>query len=239
MTELLLVGNFRVELEYKRVKTMRLTLYPPASGVLSAPGRPLPAEGRIRVSAPPHTSRQLIQDFVISKAAWIEKQRARFRRNPSPPGDDGICCVWGRPYRLELTERPARPRIALGEGRVLMSVRPGDDQEQRQKALDRWYRALCKEAATRITRFWEPRIGVTVQRIFYRKMKTHWGSCNYLNRTIRLNTELAKKAPECLEYVILHEMVHLLEPSHNRNFYRLMDRYLPSWKTVQLTLNLP
>ncbi|MDR2136470.1 MAG: M48 family metallopeptidase [Treponema sp.] len=231
MTELLLVGDFRVEVEYKRVKTLRLTLYPPAPGDPAA----LPGGGRIRVSAPPHTPRQLIQNFVVSKAAWIEKHRARFRGNPSRPPDSGTCYVWGR--RLELTERQGRPRIVVADGRVLMFVRPGDDDGRREKILDKWYRGICKEAADRVTRFWESRVGVTVQRIYYRKMKTHWGSCNYVKKTIRLNTELAKKAPECLEYVVLHELIHLLEPSHNQNFYRLMDRYLPSWKTIRRKMN--
>ncbi|MDR0731609.1 MAG: M48 family metallopeptidase [Treponema sp.] len=235
MAELLLVGNFRVEIEYKRVKTLRLTLYPPEPGAPAA----LPGLGHIRVSAPPHTPRQLIQNFVISKTAWIEKHRARFHGNlrATRPCDNETCYVWGLPHRLELTERQGRPRIVLAEGRILMSVRPGSTYEQRQKFLDRWYRDRCKEAAIRVTKFWEPRIGVTVQMIYYRKMKSHWGSCNYVKKTIRLNTELAKKAPECLEYVVLHEMLHMLEPSHNRNFYRLMDHYLPSWKAIRKKMN--
>ncbi|MDR0670353.1 MAG: M48 family metallopeptidase [Treponema sp.] len=235
MTELLLVGNFRVEVEYKRVKNLRLTLYPPGPGALGIPS----GEGRIHVSAPPDTPRPRIQDFVISKTAWIEKHRARFRGN-SPAArllNGEICYVWGLPHRLELGERPGRPGITIANGRMIMSVRPGDGYEQRQKLLDRWYCGICNEAALRVIKFWEPRAGVTVRKVYYRKMKTHWGSCNYVKKTIRLNTELAKQAPECLEYVVLHEMIHMLEPSHNRNFYRLMDRYLPSWKAIRKKMN--
>jgi predicted metal-dependent hydrolase len=237
MTELLLIGKFSVEVEYKRVKTLRLTLYPPKPGIPAA--GTLPGEGQIRVSAPPRTPRQSIQDFVLSKAAWIEKHRARFRGNPPAARliNNEICYVWGLPHRLELTERRGRPNIAVAEGRMLMSVRPGDGYEQRRKLLDRWYRNACEEAAVRVTRFWEPRVGVVVQRLYYRKMKTCWGSCNYVKKTIRLNTELAKKAPECLEYVVLHELIHMLEPSHNRNFYRLMDQYLPSWRMIRKKMN--
>jgi predicted metal-dependent hydrolase len=231
MTELLQVGDYRIEVEYRQVKTLRMTIYPPRAG---APGE------RIRVSAPLHTPRQFIQNFVASKAAWIEKHRARFRGNPGnpgPPEDRGIFYVWGLPHRLELAERQGRPRIGAGEGRLLMSVRPGDGPGARQKLLDRWYLGLLKEEASRLVPLWAARIGVSVQRIYYRKMKSHWGSCNYTKKTIRLNTELAKRSPRCLEYVILHELIHILEPSHNRNFYRLMDKHLPGWKLIRKQMN--
>jgi predicted metal-dependent hydrolase len=222
-----------VEVEYKEVKTLRMTIYPPGM-----PGSP---EGeRIRIVAPVRTSLRFIQDFVVSKGAWIEKHRARFRGNPAAPSllrEGEIVRVWGLSCRLELAERQGRPRIETGEGRVLMFLRPGDGLEERRKLLDRWYRKVLKEAASRLVPRWADRIGVTVQRIYYRKMKSHWGSCNYTKKTIRLNTELAKKSPQCLEYVILHELVHILEPSHNRNFYRLMDKYLPAWKTIRKQMN--
>jgi predicted metal-dependent hydrolase len=233
MTELLQVGNYQIEVEYRQVKTLRMTIYPPRAG-------DSPPEGRIRVSAPLHTSRQFIQDFVASKTGWIEKHRVRFRRSPAgsgPPRDRELFYVWGSPHRLELIERQGRPKLEAGEGRLRMFVRPGDGLEARRKLLDRWYHRLLKEAASRLVPLWAARLGVSVQRIYYRKMKSHWGSCNYTRKTIRLNTELAKKAPQCLEYVILHELVHILEPSHNLNFYRLMDKHLPSWKDIRKQMN--
>jgi predicted metal-dependent hydrolase len=237
--ELLMVRDFRVEVEYKRIKTLRMTLYPPAAGAFSGNGD-VSAGGRIHVSAPLATSRQFIQNFVIAKAAWIERHQARFRRNSPGLGElrnDELCYVWGLPHRLELVERRGRPRILAEGGRLCMVVRPGASYEQRRCFLDKWYRGICEEAAARITKLWEARVGVTVNRIYYRKMKSHWGSCNYINHTIRLNTELAKKSPECLDYVILHEIIHLLEPAHNRNFYRLMDRYLPAWRAIRTKMN--
>jgi predicted metal-dependent hydrolase len=233
VTELLQVGNYQIEVEYRQVKTLRMTIYPPGAG-------DSPPEGRIRVSAPLCTSRQFIQKFAASKADWIEKHRARFRKNPAGSGlprDRELFYIWGRPYRLELIERQGRPRIDAGGGRMLMFVRPGDGLEARRKLLDRWYRRLLKEAASRLVPPWAARIGVSVQRIYYRKMKSRWGSCNYTKKTIRLNTELAKRPPQCLEYVILHELVHILEPSHNRNFYQLMDKHLPAWKIIRRQMN--
>jgi predicted metal-dependent hydrolase len=228
-TELLRVGDYQIEVEYRQVKTLRMTIYPPRA--------PAPGE-RIRVSAPLRTPRQFIVNFVASKTAWIEKHRARFRRNPALPGPpEGRELVWGLPCRLELVERQGRPKIEAAEGRLRISIRPGDGPEARQKLLDRWYRRQLKEAASRLVPLWAARIGVSVQRIYYRKMKSHWGSCNYTKKTIRLNTELAKRQPQCLEYVILHELVHILEPSHNRNFYRLMDTYLPAWKLIRKQMN--
>ncbi|MDR0400255.1 MAG: M48 family metallopeptidase [Treponema sp.] len=228
--ELWRVGQLRVEVEYKQVKTLRMTLYPP--------GTPGAAGERIHISAPLNTPRQIIQDFVVSRTAWIEKHRARFRgRGAALPEEGEIFHVWGIPHRLELAERPGRPRITLKEGRMLLLVPPGGGVEARQKVLDRWYRGVLKEAAVRLVPPLAARVGVAVRRIFYRKMKTHWGSCNYTRQSIRLNTELAKKPLQCLEYVILHELIHILEPSHNRNFYRLMDRHLPGWKLIRRRMN--
>jgi predicted metal-dependent hydrolase len=230
ITELLQVGNYRVEVEYRQVKNLRMTIYPPKA----------PSGERIRVSAPLHTPRLYIHNFVASKTAWIEKHRARFRGNPGipgPPADRGILYVWGVPHRLELVERQGRPKIETAGGRMRIFIRPGDGPEARQKLLDRWYHRQTKEAASPAVLRWAARIGVGVQRIYYRKMRSHWGSCNYIKKTIRLNTELAKRQPQCLDYVILHELVHILEPSHNRNFYRLMDKYLPAWKQIRKQMN--
>ncbi|MDR1971599.1 MAG: M48 family metallopeptidase [Treponema sp.] len=231
--ELLLVGNFRVEVEYGPVKTLRMTIYPPA-----AP--PAPPGERIRIRAPLHTPRRFIEEFVASKAAWIEKHRARFRRSPQAPRllrDREVQYVWGLPHSLELVERQGRPKIEIREDRMLMFIRPGDNLEAREKILDRWYRKIFKEAVSRLAPVWAARIGVEVRQIYYRKMKSHWGSCNFTKKTIRLNTELAKKPLPCLEYVLVHELVHILEPSHNRNFYRLMDSRLPDWKIIRTKMN--
>ena len=116
-------------------------------------------------------------------------------------------------------------------------MRPGASEEKKQATVDEWYRAQIKQAAPTLIAKWEPPIGVTVGRIFVQKMKTKWGSCNPEARSIRLNSELAKKPPECLEYILVHEMVHFLVRNHDDRFNALMDRYLPSWRQIRRTLN--
>ena len=215
-----------VTVEYRRVKNLRMTVYPP--------------DGRLRVTAPVGTPAETIRDFIRSKEGWIEGHREKYRRNAAAKNrfqDREIHFVWGVPYRLELVERQGRPKVALEGGIMRLFIPFGETRAKKQEILDRWYRKLAGEAAPPLVKKWEPLIGMGVKKIFYRKMKSHWGSCNCAGRTIRLNTELAKKPPECLEYVVVHEMIHLLEPAHNRNFYTLMNRFMPSWKIIRKKMN--
>jgi predicted metal-dependent hydrolase len=118
-----------------------------------------------------------------------------------------------------------------------MSIRPNTTKAKKQVLLDNWYHNVLGEVAPAIIKKWEQVIGITVKKLYLRKMKSHWGSCNYGKQTIRLNTELVKKPIECLEYVTVHEMLHMLEPHHNQAFYRLMNTYLPSWKIIRKKMN--
>ena len=120
---------------------------------------------------------------------------------------------------------------------MLVRVRAATDEDKRQALLEAWYRERLKEAVPPLLDRWQPLLGVTVERFFVQRMKTKWGSCNHLARTIRLNTELAKKPPECLEYIVVHELVHLLEPTHNAHFVALMDRFMPKWQFHRQVLN--
>jgi predicted metal-dependent hydrolase len=226
MGELLLIEGLRIEVEYKRVKNLRVTVYPP--------------DGRVQVSAPLRADTGFIRNFVLSKKQWIEKHQLKFRGRPGTRtllrnGETHV--VWGVPYTLEIIERIGHPKILLNDGLMKMYIRPGSIKAKKQELLDKWHRRLVSETAPGLIEKWEQVIGVKVTKCFYRKMKSHWGSCNYTKRTIRLNTELAKKPPECLEYVIVHEMVHMIEPSHNRNFYRLLNQFFPAWKDIRKGMN--
>jgi predicted metal-dependent hydrolase len=226
MTKTFTLGNIPVTVEYKNIKNLRMTVYPP--------------DGRVCISAPKSAAWEFIQSFAVSKIPWIEKHREKFRRNVTAKNrfqNHEIHYVWGSPYKLELVERRGHPKIVLGEGILRFHTRPDATKEQKQKILDNWYRDILREVIPRFIQKWEPVIGVIVKGFFLRKMKSHWGSCNCQKQTIRLNTELVKKPPECLEYVLVHEMIHIIEPSHNRNFYGLMNKFLPAWKHIRKKMN--
>jgi predicted metal-dependent hydrolase len=219
------IGAALAHIEYKRIKVLRMTVYPP--------------DGRVCISAPLRATDESIRRFAESKIQWIEKHREKFRRSAAKNTlkNNEIHFVWGTAHNLEITEKPGRPKI-VQEGTILkMQVPPGTPKAKKQQIIDKWYHRLIQEAAPPLVRKWEKITGIGVTQIFYRKMKTHWGSCNSEKHTIRLNTELAKKPLICLEYVIVHEMLHVIETHHNQNYYRLLDRYFPAWKTIRRQMN--
>jgi len=190
--------------------------------------------GRVRISAPRRMSTETIRVLAGPKLDWIKRKQARARQRPPEPRfryvDGESHSVWGEPYGLRVTERDAPPVIELQNGHMLLRVRPGTDENKRQALAAKWYREQIREAVVPLLARWQPLMGVSVERVFVRRMKTRWGSCNSRACTIRLNTELARMPPECFEYVVVHELVHLLEPSHSARFYALMDRFMPTWR---------
>ncbi len=221
------VGDMTVEVVYKRIKNLHLRVYPP--------------DGQVRVSAPIRMPARAIRAFVESKADWIRVQQERIRLTPRAQpcayADGEHHSVWGDRVQLQVCEQHRPPRIKLDESRILLCVRPGTDRVGRQALMEAWYRAQVRQTAPMLIARWEPVMGVKVERLFVRWMKTRWGSCNTRARSIRLNAELARRAPECLEYVVVHEMAHLLEPSHNARFRSLMDHFMPVWRNIRARLN--
>ncbi|MCL2880599.1 MAG: M48 family metallopeptidase [Treponema sp.] len=220
------IGTVIIQVEYKRIKLLRMTVYPP--------------DGRVCISAPLRTTDDEIRRFAESKLKWIEAHREKFRRNVKAANtlkNSEIHFVWGVAHNLEITEKPGRAKIVQQDSVLKMQVPPGTARAKKQELLDKWYSRLIRDTAPALVQKWEKITGIAVTQIFYRKMKTHWGSCNPQKHTIRLNTELAKKPPVCLEYVIVHEMLHVLESHHNRNFYRHMEKYFPNWKTIRRNMN--
>ena len=145
--------------------------------------------------------------------------------------------VWGKRYMLSVIEGDAALSVALQHGRMLLRVRPGTDAKKKRAIVEAWYRWQLKKAVPPLIAKWEPVMGVKVERFFVQRMKTKWGSCNPRTRSIRLNTDLAKKPPECLEYIVVHEMAHLVVRHHNDRFGSLMDKCLPNWKLLRQALN--
>ncbi len=221
------LGDIAADVVLKDIKHVHLSVYPPT--------------GRVHISAPKRMSIETIRVFAISKLDWIKKQQAKLRRQeretPRDYVDRESHDVWGKRYLLLVSESAEPPSIELVPGRMLLRVRPRTDVRKRQSLVEGWYREQIKAAVTPLLAEWQPQMNVAVERVYVRRMKTRWGSCNYKARTIRLNTELAKKPPECLEYVVVHELVHLLEATHNARFVALMDRFMPLWKDHRQVLN--
>lgn len=203
----------------------------------------VPPEGEVHVSAPLALSDEAVWQAVASRLGWIRRQQRRLRaaRDNRPQQDlvSGERLYFqGRPYRLRVVERrgPAAVRDA-GNATLEMTVRPGTGREQRKAVLEHWYRRRLGDEIPALVRHWEPVMGVQVAEWRIKRMKTRWGSCNIGARRIWLNLELAARPRECLEYVLVHEMVHLLERRHNARFHAYLDRFMPGWRAYRERLN--
>ncbi len=221
------LGNIAVDVVKKNIKNVHLSVYPP--------------NGKVRISAPLRMDLDTIRVFAISKLAWIKQQQrkitAQEREPPREYLDRESHYVWGKRYLLKTIEKNSAPQVELNHSQMLLQTRPGTSDEKTQAILDEWYRAQLKQAVPALIQKWEPLMHVKVERFFVQKMKTKWGNCSPYSASIRLNTDLAKKPRECLEYIIVHEMAHLLEPTHNSRFIALMDHFMPNWQFHRQTLN--
>jgi len=221
------LGDIMVDVIRKRIRSIRLSVHPPA--------------GRVRMSAPIRVGLETLRLFAIAKLGWIRKQQVRLRQHPRDTQrgflDGESHYVWGQRYPLRVEEVKARPSVELLATELVLRVRPGSTARTRGAVFDVWHRDRLKEAAMPLFEKWEPIMGVKVGKLLTQRMKTRWGTCNTRSRSIRLNTELVKKPAECLEYVVVHEMVHLLEPSHNARFKALMTRFMPNWVVHRQMLN--
>lgn len=219
-------GGVSVDVLRKDIKHLHLSVHPPT--------------GRVRISAPERMNLDAIRVYAISRLGWIRRQqhtmRAQERETPREFLERESHYVWGRRCLLTL-EKAARPGVELSHNRLVIRSRSGAGTGQRRALLDRWYRRQVQAAVPALLARWEPRLGVKVVRFFVQHMKTKWGSCNHRAGTIRLNTELAKKPPVCLEYLVVHELMHLIEPTHGPRFVELMDRFMPKWRHYREELN--
>ncbi len=227
MTTQIKLGEITVDVERKDIKNVHLSVNPP--------------DGRVRISAPLRMSVDTVRVFVITKLGWIKRQQQKLQEQEREPPRECIDreshYLWGKRYLLKIVEKDAVPFITIKHNKIVLRIRPGTSDEQKQFVLAEWYREQLKETVPGLVAKWEALLGVKVDKVFYRRMKTKWGSCNHYARHIRINTELAKKPPECLEYVVMHEMTHLLEPSHNSRFISLIDQFMPKWKFYKNELN--
>jgi predicted metal-dependent hydrolase len=221
------LGNIAVDVTLKDIKNVHLSVYPP--------------NGRVRIAAPMRMSLDTIRIFAISKLGWIKQQQKKLleqqRETPREYLNRESHYLWGRRYLLTVQVKDGTPSIELQHRRILLCVRPGTSEERKQELFEAWYREQLKKAVLPLITKWQPLMGVRVNRIFVQRMKTKWGSCNSTARHIRLNTELAKKPTECLAYIVVHELAHLIEPTHTHRFVALMDRFMPKWQFYRQVLN--
>lgn len=227
MTTQVQVGNFAVDVVLKNIKNVHLSVYPP--------------NGRVRIAAPMRMSLDTIRVFAVSKLGWIKQQQKKLREQeretPREYLDRESHYLWGKRYLLTVREDHGGPVIELRPRRIVLRIHPGASEEKKQALFEKWYRRQIKVAVLPLLAKWQPLMGVTVNRVFVQRMKTKWGSCHSTARHIRLNTELAKKPMECLEYIVVHEMAHLIEATHTRRFITLMDRFMPKWQYYREALN--
>lgn len=221
------LGKIDVDITHKEIKNIHLSVYPPT--------------GTVRISAPLHMSLDTIRVFALSRLEWIRKQQKKLqeqeRETPREYLDRESHYLWGKRYLFKVVEKDSVPSVNLKHSEMVLQVRPGADADKRGAVLNEWYRSQLKKAISPLVSKWEKKLGVTMARIIVQKMKTKWGSCNPESGIIRLNLELAKKPPECLEYIVVHELLHLIEPTHNGRFIALMDQHLPKWKFYREELN--
>lgn len=221
------LGDIAVDVILKDIKNVHLSVHPPT--------------GRVRISAPSRMKLDTIRVFAISKLAWIRQQQKRLREQeretPREYLERESHYVWGKRYLLRVTEGALSPTVTLSSRRIVLSVPRGSDGMRRKAILERWYREMVRESAVDLIQIWRPIVNVDVKHLFVQNMKTKWGSCNPRTEAIRLNTELAKKPKECIEYIVVHEMIHIVEPTHNSRFIALMDRFMPQWRHFRQMLN--
>ena len=221
------INDISVEVTQKNIKNIHLSVYPP--------------NGHVKVSTPLNVSKENLRIFILSKLNWIKTKRAKLHTQEREALREFVNreshYFNGKRYLLEVIEINKPPQVLLSHNKILLQVRPRSSSIKKLEVMDQWYRDQLKMTLDPIVKKWEKIVGVSVSKIHVRKMKTKWGSSSPKNKAIRINLELAKKPLECVEYIALHEIIHLIEPSHNEHFIDLMNKHMPKWRMYRDELN--
>ena len=227
MNEAIRIGDIVIAMTRKDIKHVHLSVHPPG--------------GHVTLVAPTGTRPEVARAYAISKLGWIRDQqtklRAQARGTPRRYVTRESHYLWGRRYLLAVVEKDAKPVVRLGHRTITLAVRPGSARARREEVLHEWHKTLLHQAVPPLIRKWETKLGVSASGYFLQRMKTKWGSCNHRARTIRLNTELVKKPKDLLEYIVVHEMAHLVEPTHSERFLAVMTEHYPAWRVARAELN--
>jgi hypothetical protein len=227
MNELIELGDISISVTRKDIKNVHLSVHPP--------------EGRVTLVAPTSTRLEVARAYAISRLGWIREQQqkleAQARESPRQFVERESHYVWGRRYLMVVNHLDSKPSVVLDHKRITLTVRPGSDAHKRAQVLHEWQKMQLHVLVPILIEKWERKLGVTVAGYYLQRMKTKWGSCNHRAGHIRLNTELVKKPKDLLEYVIVHEMVHLLEPTHSERFISILSEHFPTWREARAELN--
>jgi len=226
-SQIITVSDIPVEIVRKDIKNIHLGVYPPV--------------GNVRISVPHHITDENVRLAIVTRLSWIKMKQEEFKKQPRQTEREYVAgeshYFQGKRYILEVKEGHGKHSFCLkNNARMLLHVSPNTTKENRALVVNNWYRQQLKKIIPNLIEKWQPIIGKEVKSWGVKKMKTKWGSCNIAERRIWINLELAKKSPECLEYILVHELVHLHERKHNDNFCRLMDKFLPQWRRSRDTL---
>lgn len=223
----LTVRGIDVDVVYKEIKNLHIGVYPPL--------------GRVRVAAPTRLDDDQIRLAVIQRLTWIKRQRKQLQDVPRQTEREMLTgeshFVWGNRYRLKVVERPGSTHLEIDGDRLVLYASSEATVEKRRECLDQWYRQQLRHALPELIAKWETQLEISVPKWTIRRMKTKWGSCNRETRHIWFNVELAKKHPDCLEYILVHEMTHYFERNHGERFTKLMDGFMPDWRSRRDQLN--
>ena len=227
MAETIQLGDIVIAVNRKDIKHVHLSVHPP--------------NGRVTLVAPRATRLEVARAYAASKLGWIRDQQAKLRsqarETPRQFIERESHYLWGRRYLLTVVEKDTKPAVTLDHRRIMLTVRPGSTMAKREAVMHEWHKSLLHDAVPALIRKWEPKLKVTVAAYFLQRMKTKWGGCNHQAKHIRLNTELVKKPKDLLEYVVVHEMIHLIEPTHSERFLALIAEHYPVWREARAELN--
>jgi len=227
MSETIQLGDISITVTRKDIKNVHLTVHPP--------------DGRVSLATPTNTRLEVARAYAISKLIWIRDQQRKLecqaRETPRQFVERESHQVWGRRYLMTVDYQDVKPTVVISNKRITLIVRPGSSAEKRAEVMHEWHKSLLHEVVPPLIQRWERILKVSVSGYFLQRMKTKWGSCNHAAGNIRLNTELVKKPKDLLEYVIVHEMAHLIEPTHSDRFIAILEKHYPSWREARAELN--
>jgi predicted metal-dependent hydrolase len=227
MAETIQLAEVTIQVTRKNIKNVHLSVYPP--------------DGRVTLVAPRATRLEVARAYAISKLSWIREQQRKLanqaRESPRQFIERETHFLWGRRYLMTVEYRDAKPAVSLDHKRITLTVRPGSNAQKRADVIHEWHKSLLHEVVPPLIEKWESKLQVKVAGYFLQRMKTKWGGCNHTAGNIRLNTELVRKPKDLLEYIVVHEMAHLREPTHNERFIAIMDEHYPTWREARAELN--